>query len=91
MRFYCFMSIYLFPKDCSNLEIYTLQLSDYEKSQYDAYVESGGYIQEDMPTLNPVECEFILTGYCPECQKAIFGNGKTKRIKRAKPVTANCR
>ena len=38
-------------------------------------------IQDLFPELNPVEREFLKTGYCPECQKLLFGNGKTKRIR----------
>lgn len=69
-------------------EIYKLQLSDYERYQYENYIFSDGYIQEDMPTLNLVEREFILTGYCPECQKVIFGNGKTNRVTPLKQTSA---
>lgn len=37
-------------------------------------------VQDALPDMNPVEREFMITGYCPDCQKQIFGNGETKRI-----------
>lgn len=46
------------------------------------YRQHGGYIQEELSTLNACEREFIKTGYCPECQENIFGNGKTDRVKK---------
>ena len=42
---------------------------------------NGTLIQEAFPELNAVEREFIKTGYCPECQENIFGNGKTDKVK----------
>ena len=33
----------------------------------------GKLIQESFPELNPMEREFIKTGYCPDCQKKLFG------------------
>ena len=33
----------------------------------------GEFIQDALPMLNPMEREFIKTGYCPECQKLLFG------------------
>ncbi|MBR3122417.1 hypothetical protein IKF28_03175 [Candidatus Saccharibacteria bacterium] len=62
-------------------DTYKIRLSVEEMAQYDDYRNYGGYIQEAMPSLNKVEREFLLTGYCPDCQVAIFGNGKTNRIK----------
>lgn len=38
-------------------------------------------IQNLFPELNPVEREFLKTGYCPECQKLLFGNGETERVR----------
>ena len=36
------------------------------------YKNRGGLIQKLFPELNPMEREFIKTGYCPECQKKLF-------------------
>ena len=33
----------------------------------------GALIQEAFVSLNPTEREFMLTGYCKECQDKIFG------------------
>ena len=33
----------------------------------------GKLIWEALPELNPMEREFIKTGYCPDCQKKLFG------------------
>lgn len=33
----------------------------------------GKLIQEAFPELNLMEREFIKTGYCPDCQKILFG------------------
>lgn len=47
---------------------------------------NGAYIQDALPTLNPTEREFLMTGYCPSCQELIFGNGETERIKAERKV-----
>ena len=36
------------------------------------YLSTDRLIQNCFPTLNPMEREFIKTGYCPDCQKIIF-------------------
>lgn len=43
-----------------------------------------GHIQEKFPELNATEREFLLSGYCPECQKIIFGGGESEKIKEIK-------
>ena len=48
------------------------------------YRHKGVPIQEALPDLNRVEREFIKSGYCPECQEQIFGDGKTDIIKKYK-------
>ena len=60
-------------------DIYRIQLNKYEMDRYNNYRKNGGYIQDEMNSLNPVEREFLLTGYCPECQVLIFGKGHTNR------------
>ena len=69
---------------------YKLKLSKDEMERYNNYQKKGGYIQEELPTLNPVEREFIKTGYCPDCQEIIFGNGKTNRITPLKQTSEEC-
>lgn len=41
-----------------------------------------GAIQELLPDLNPVEREFLKSGYCPDCQEELFGNGETSKISK---------
>lgn len=50
-----------------------------DKVCYEAYL-SGMSVQDAFPHLNPVEREFLITGYCPDCQKLLFGNGVSDRI-----------
>lgn len=41
----------------------------------------GLLIQEAFPGFNPMEREFIKTGYCPDCQSLLFGTDyKSERI-----------
>jgi hypothetical protein len=43
---------------------------------YDGYIQwrSGVLIQNAFPTLTPTEREYMLTGYCADCQKKLFGD-----------------
>lgn len=59
---------------------YYLELSKKEAGAYVTYRDGAGLIQNLFPELNPVEREFIKTGYCPHCQEILFGNGETDRI-----------
>ena len=61
---------------------YALPLSGEQMTRLYEYEHGHGYIQEMFKELNAVEREFIKTGFCPECQADIFGNGETKLIKR---------
>lgn len=63
-------------------EDYALPLSGKQMEKLNEYEHGHGYIQEMFKELNAVEREFIKTGLCPKCQANIFGNGKTKLIKR---------
>ena len=48
---------------------------------YEKYMSGEGFIQDVFPYLNPMEREFIKTGYCPNCQDEIFGSSyKSKNI-----------
>lgn len=55
-------------------------LSDDEIDSFRRYLRGGILIQECLPSLNKCEREFLKSGYCPDCQKLIFGNGETERI-----------
>ena len=41
-------------------------------------------IQDLFPELNAVEREFLKFGYCVECQRMLFGNGKTREVRYIK-------
>ena len=61
-------------------------LSDEEEARYMSYVDSNTLVQEMLPEFNPVEREFLdkRSGYCPECQKLLFGTRYTSgRIMKA--------
>jgi len=51
---------------------FTMILTDEELESYEAYMDGDGKIQDCLPNLNPMEREFLKTGYCPECQKMLF-------------------
>lgn len=36
--------------------------------------KNRGHIQDILPQLHKVEREFLITGYCPDCQSLIFGS-----------------
>lgn len=63
---------------CSQLE-----LTDAEYDKYCEWRRGDCYIQ-DMATLNACEREFLKTGMCKECQKQVFNNDRTDRIKSAR-------
>ncbi len=50
---------------------------DYEiRVPYDGYRKwyNGALIQNAFPTLTPTERECMITGYCADCQKKLFGD-----------------
>ena len=63
-------------------EYYTMRNIDESKlCQYEA---GNGYIQDIFPEFNPMEREFIKTGYCPKCQKRLFfSDYKSKNIRKS--------
>lgn len=63
-------------------DIYKITLTSSQAERYNEYLRHGGYIQDAMSDLNKCEREFLKTGYCPQCQRMIFGNGSTKKIKQ---------
>lgn len=58
----------------------SLDLTEQEYEQYRKWRAGELYIQ-DISTLNPCEREFLKTGMCRECQKQIFNNDRTDRVK----------
>lgn len=57
-----------------------LELTDSELEAYRGYLAGGQLIQECLPTLNRCEREFLKSGYCKDCQKLLFNNGKSAKI-----------
>lgn len=70
-------------RQCSCGKCEQITLDDNEWQQYSKWRAGEIYIQE-IKTLNACEREFIKTGLCRECQKMIFNNGKSDRIKSAR-------
>lgn len=67
--------------ECSMCGVfYHITLTDEEMKAYHKYLRGGLLIQDCLPSLNKCEREFLKSGYCPDCQKLIFGNGETERI-----------
>lgn len=53
-----------------------------EGLQFERWEHEGLLIQDCFPSFNPMEREFIKTGYCPGCQSLLFGtNFDSNRIK----------
>ena len=50
-------------------------VSDEEREAFHYYQDGGQLIQEVLPDFTPAEREFCKSGYCPNCQRQIFGNG----------------
>lgn len=44
-----------------------------EENQWRKYVCFGGHIQDRFPDMDVQKREFIKSGYCPDCQKTLFG------------------
>ena len=53
-------------------EIHTMTLNDDEYSRYEVYMTGHGLLQDMFPDLNPMEREFLKTGYCKNCQSLLF-------------------
>ena len=60
----------------------TIELTDEEARGVRKYLTQRCLIQEALPALRPSEREFIVTGYCPDCQNLLFGceNSKTDKF-----------
>lgn len=55
---------------CGKISFMRLQEQEYK--QWEHYVCYRGLIQKEMPDTNKFGREFVKTGYCIECQKALF-------------------
>lgn len=63
-------------------KIHQMTLTKDEGLKFEKWEYEGLLIQDCFPDFNPMEREFIKTGYCPYCQKLIFGTEcDSKRIK----------
>lgn len=63
--------------------VYRMKLTQEEANAIDLYAISFRTIQELLPHFNPVEREFVKSGYCPGCQEVLFGTSyKSRRISR---------
>lgn len=51
-----------------------LTLTEEELAMYELYMTGVGNIQMLLPDLGAVEREFLITGYCHECQSLLFGS-----------------
>lgn len=50
-----------------------LRMTEEEKAQWHEYICYGEYIQDRFPDMDVQKREFIKSGYCPDCQKTLFG------------------
>ena len=56
-----------------------------DEKRYRKLINREDFVQNLFPEYNPMEREFIKTGYCPRCQKLIFGTDYTSnRIRKEK-------
>lgn len=62
-------------------EKHQMELTKDEGLRFERWEYEGLLIQEAFPGFNPMEREFIKTGYCPDCQSLLFGTDyKSERI-----------
>lgn len=59
---------------------HSMQFTEAEHDNVLLYYSGFGLIQNLLPDLNPDEREFLVSGYCPKCQKLLFGCCDTDRI-----------
>lgn len=50
-----------------------LRMTEEEENQCRKYACFGGHIQDRFPDMDVQKREFIKSGYCPDCQKTLFG------------------
>ena len=49
-------------------------MDNVDEHAYNAWKNEGKLIQDAFPNMNAEEREFIMTGYCFECQEMLFAN-----------------
>ena len=59
-----------------------IELTAEQEDKYRRYRGGEGYIQEMFAEFGAVDREFIKTGYCPQCQELLFGDGTSELIKK---------
>ena len=66
--------VFSLGKECSMCGQKTyLRMTEEEENQWRKYACFGGHIQDRFPDMDVQKREFIKSGYCPDCQKALFG------------------
>lgn len=53
--------------------IVDMEIRGTQEEEYNAYALHGGIIQEVLVSFDNFGREFVMTGYCPECQQRLFG------------------
>ena len=66
-------------------KLHTIELTEEETNAYYLYAYGKKRIQDCLPQMDAYEREFLITGYCPVCQKKIFG-GESYTGNRIKEV-----
>lgn len=74
----------ILEKQCPMCEgIHKMTLTKDEGLAFERWECEGLLIQDCFPSFNPMEREFIKTGYCPDCQSVLFGTDfQSNRIKK---------
>ena len=68
-------------KDCPMCgKTYFVKLTEVEYDQYKKYIAYGSLIQNALSNTSPTVREFLKTGYCPDCQKLLFGKCEQKEL-----------
>ena len=57
---------------CGNVS--EIEMTDDQYSRYSKWKRKEMLIQEALPELTAEEREILMTGFCKDCQKGIFGN-----------------
>lgn len=57
-----------------------VKLTEVEYDQYKKYIAYGSLIQNALSNASPTVREFLKTGYCPDCQKLLFGKCEQKEL-----------
>lgn len=57
-----------------------MEVAEEDAVKVKAYYNGVGLIQDILPNFNAFEREFIKTGYCPGCQRLLFGAAIPRNI-----------